>query len=86
MSNKFHPPGGEVQGAVPPAARAVRHEQGEELHGGGGPVPGVHAQQAGLGQGERVRRAQEQGEEGAAVQVRLVPQVQDFAGEFVLYE
>merc|ERR1719491_1657413 len=47
--------GGAVQGALPPAPDRLRHQQGQELHGGGGQVPGVHAPQARLRQGERVR-------------------------------
>ena len=40
--------------AVSPAA-LVRHQRGQELYGGGEPLPGEHAAQAWLRQGERVR-------------------------------
>ena len=72
--------GGEVQGAVPSTSNPVRNEQGQELHGGRGQVPGVPAQPAGTGQGERVRRSSQSREEGSAVPLRLVHQIENFAG------
>ena len=69
-----------LQGALPPAADLLRHQQGQELHGGGGPLPHLHAAQAGLRQGECVRRAAPVHPQLPAVPLRLVPQVQDCHG------
>ena len=66
---------------VPPAADPVRDQQGKELHGGGGPVPGLHAAQARLRQGERLRRAATDRPPGAPVPLRLVHQVPYGHGE-----
>lgn len=46
-----------LQGTIPPVKDFLRDQQGEELHRRGGPIPHLHAAQAGLRQGERLRRA-----------------------------
>lgn len=37
-----------LQGSLPSAAHLLRHQQGQKLHGGGGPLPYLHAAQIGL--------------------------------------
>ena len=74
-----------IQGPIPPASYLLRHQQGQELHGGGGPLPHLHAAQAGLRQGERLRRAAPVHPQLAPVPLRLVPQVQDRHGEYFVY-
>ena len=70
-----------VPRALPPAAPAVRHQQGQELHGGRGPLPRLHAAPARLRPRERLRRAAHRRPPGAAVQIRLVHQVAHGHGE-----
>lgn len=70
-----------LQGSLPSAPYLLRHQQRQELHGGGGPLPYLYAAQAGLRQGERVRRAASVHPQLASVPLRLVPQIQDCNGK-----
>lgn len=45
-----------LQGPLPSAPHLLWHQQRQELHRGGGPLPHLHASQTGLRQGERLRR------------------------------
>ena len=74
---------GAVQSSVPPAAPAVRHQQGQELHRGRGPLPRVHAASARVRQGERVRRTPHRRQTGPTVPLRLVHQESNCNGAYL---
>merc|ERR1712080_795116 len=60
--------------ALPPVEDCVWNKQGEELHRGGGQVPGVHASQAWLRQGKCLRGSSRCSSLCPSVQIRLVHQ------------
>lgn len=73
-----------LQGSLPSAPYLLRHQQRQELHRGGGPLPYLYASQAGLWQGERVWRAASVHPQLTPVPLRLVPQIQDCNGKLWL--